>query len=1188
MKYTCPHEYGVKILRRTAFLIVIALCTVCAPAALRAQGARAEWSEVFRQLLRNPAPPPNSTVRQDEEKLVTERKARTPDFFDAAHQPPDDAPDDDLFDYWWRYAASHGSGGPRPTDAVRQRLLAACEAEPERLQAFLSLMPDDEQSAERVKKLYDAAQDPERFDEYWRKNVRDWLKFNSKYFLDELNALARKARDKDGYVENEDALKALAKVDAEGAHVFLLNLASNVAQPRTAVLATTLLYAGARASKDSSSEEKYRARLRAVAADRRAPAAARDTAIVTLSNTDWQGRDDWYLSLFADETLPHLSDGSFGFNPLTTLFVSDPEKWIPVMTKLVEGKDRTVRSAAASCLIVFQNRNARKDALRPLVPWLANPDWAEDDGDDRLRLIQSMEEVEIPESVPGLIWVVEHDEDESNRSYAAESLSKYKDPRAAPALKKALAAERDENHRGRLLQGLIACGGMPEAEQLAALEIYATKLTTPEGRENVERYRFGDDDALPLNVYIGKYLASEKDAPESLAREVIARADALRPRNAPLARALIEIAEGWNARACDLDMLRRIAAGTADAATISNALARRDKLRESVGQELRTLSASGGAAQGVAAVLLDDEAFTLGALSSDDARTQVALLVCARLTQTPLPVAQVGALLSSKDALVALAAERYLLAEDSRDARRLLLERHPNEAFITGWRENASFIGGNNFDDIDKAEEKLRAELLREGGPREIYALFANRVRPFHVVRVYADRVVHTFYETDARLRERVVKDEELARFKSFVAEAGLADSGPQFGLCHYDCAAAEFLSLALAGGHRVFAHQGAFAWINVWENFAALGRGEGVRIRYDLEDEIKGLEILLADDHLKAKDVWQRGTDLRVLVEREETAEESEQRQKLNGSDDDSDADEDEEPDEQTQKEARAEQQRRLNALTRARSSWRAFADGKLGADVSLPDVYSTFDPEAFADEDMPAHLNERMAQAVAGDSVVMAGGMGEGLWKKSAGQRAVRVSEEGSYANPVVAPGGRWVVAAKTDTDWGDANYVVRFDLRTGREFRVELPAAEDFEPVAYLPAHGRVLLRRARDENSGARKQVGPETAEFYLLDAATGRVELVKGDFAPIEQQGQRPLQTAGAPTQFWAAVPDRAKDQTRVGRYDIKGFSFQTLLVVPHIRFDSNEMWVDEAASKLYVVYEGQLLRLPLSVAATRK
>jgi len=36
--------------------------------------------------------------------------------------------------------------------------------------------------------------------------------------------------------------------------------------------------------------------------------------------------------------------------------------------------------------------------------------------------------------------------------------------------------------------------------------------------------------------------------------------------------------------------------------------------------------------------------------------------------------------------------------------------------------------------------------------------------------------------------------------------------------------------------------------------------------------------------------------------------------------------------------------------------------------------------------------------------------------------------------------------------------------------------------------------------------------------------------------------------------------------------------------IPHISFDSFQMWVDEAGGKLLVIYRGQLLRMPLQKA----
>jgi len=784
-----------------------------------------------------------------------------------------------------------------------------------------------------------------------------------------------------------------------------------------------------------------------------------------------------------------------------------------------------------------------------------------------------MEFIDLPESVPGLIWAVEHDESAFafERSYAAESLAKYKDPRAAPALRKALSNEKNEDHRRRIIPGLIACGGLTEEEQVNALEAYAIKMSTPEGREDLTRYRSNGDDPLPILESIGKYLALQNDAPEPLVKAVLARATNLKKSNQPLAQTLLEIAQQWQSRQVDLDMLHRIAAGTADANTIANALSRREKLRETLGVELQSLMASNGSAQSIAAVLLDDSGSIQSLLGSGNESTQIALLACARLTQTPLPVDVVGGLLGSKNRLLALAAERYLLVEDSKEARELLWHRHLNEAFMTGWREDIEPIGGNNLDAMAKVEDKLRAEVIKDNPPLEIFALISNHEQYGRVLRIYADRAVYTYYEDAARYRERVAPTAELARFKEFVTSNNILDLGPQFGPCHHDCWLAEFLSLTKSQGRRVFSYQGAGGWMTLLANFDLLGRGEGAKIHYNLEKEIKGLEVLYDDEQLVVKDVWQGGDEVRIFVERAETEDEFKARNKP-ASDDDDDL-------------STAERRRREVAQLKARFSWRKLLNDKAGDRAEEPGGYSTFDETRFLsddDDESSQRLDARQVQMLTSDSVIFAKNFG-GLWRKTAGQKPVRIGgEQGGYANAVITSDGKWVVVAKTDSHWGDPNYVVRVNPRTGREFRVNLEPADQFDPIAFIAIHDKVLLRRAKDDDGLTKKTIGPQRPEYYLLDPATGETRLVSGEFAPLRQEGKRFLQPTGKANEFWAAIPDREKNQTQVGRYNLKDFSFETVLVLPHISFESMSMWVDEAGSKLYVVYESQLLRIPIS------
>jgi hypothetical protein len=223
---------------RLPFLITLAV-TVAAQAlasgSMRASTSdardQAASDEVFRQLLYLPAPTPRPQETGAEKEA---QNKRPPGFYDADKAPPDDAPLEDLIDYWSMWTNTSGREGRKPSDAVRKRLLGGSESDPEILPRLLPLIPDTPEAAERVKKLYDASQGSATLDDDWRKSVRAWLKFNSKYFLDELLTLVGKVKDKDSSVENAEALRALAKVDPDTAEPVLQAL-SGGGQPRTAV-----------------------------------------------------------------------------------------------------------------------------------------------------------------------------------------------------------------------------------------------------------------------------------------------------------------------------------------------------------------------------------------------------------------------------------------------------------------------------------------------------------------------------------------------------------------------------------------------------------------------------------------------------------------------------------------------------------------------------------------------------------------------------------------------------------------------------------------------------------------------------------------------------------------------------------------------------------------------------------------
>src|SRR5262249_17253787 len=117
------------------------------------------------------------------------------------------------------------------------------------------------------------------------------------------------------------------------------------------------------------------------------------------------------------------------------------DRWVPVAFNLVGHSQPAVHNAAVKLLVDFlTNRSLgekeRKDIAQKLIPWLTEPDWAA----KRVRadFIHSLTGLNMPELAPGLIWILDHDEDPCNRADAAGALTRYRDPRAIPALRRAL------------------------------------------------------------------------------------------------------------------------------------------------------------------------------------------------------------------------------------------------------------------------------------------------------------------------------------------------------------------------------------------------------------------------------------------------------------------------------------------------------------------------------------------------------------------------------------------------------------------------------------------------------------------------------------------------------------------------------------------------------------------------------
>jgi hypothetical protein len=798
-------------------------------------------------------------------------------------------------------------------------------------------------------------------------------------------------------------------------------------------------------------------------------------------------------------------------------------------------------------------------------------------------------------------------------------------------LKIALADEKVAYRRIIFIRALDACGGLSDDEKISALEAYAAAISTPESaaQYNSELYRQYDEATptpLPVVLTIGNFVADQTEPGDGLVTRALARLKTLRKTKPEVAAALYSIMQKWSGRVIFIERLRQIRTGEADLETILTALAQRGEIRKKNESDIFAMREGGGTGRGIAACLLEDNADYQSILRQADADAQTAMLGCARLLRAKLPVNEAGAFLKNANKTLALAAERYLESEDSVEARTLILEQHPGEAIILGarqafipdpkkytfsepLREIFQSVNGRGFfpglySSIDKSETALRDELKSNPDLLAVYGVLLNSSAGQQVIRVFKDKIVFTNYEDEARYRERVLTAKEYEDFYRLLLEEKVDTAAPFFGYCE-QCEASEFVMLGKNGGRRVFFVNGLAEGSpvkKILERFISFNEGN-LKLHYRLADSIKGLEVLLADEKYKAQAVWKNGNDLRVLVEDEDKKAEV-QKNLAAEFEIENKADVDEEDYPQLQK-RHALQEKRREESKYAHYFWRGVENGSLGAVLPQPlEIPFLYDETQFPESE-GIDPNPRAWKVRAGDyEIRVADSYSEdsGLFKVSRSQPPVKL-KEGAYDFPVVTGDANWVIVTKPVGDSSELRTLVRVNLKTGKEFPVNLPPADTFTAISFIASHNKVLISRAKGNNYNNNRQAedeeaeteikpsaavnkddknpSPQTPEYYLLDAASGATQPVKGEFRPLEDLDYRPLQPTGAADEFWAAIYDRKAKETTIGRYNTKTFTFQAVAKLPQIVLESMDIWVAEKEAKVYFVYEGHLLSVPL-------
>lgn len=1245
---------------------------------------------VLPLLLEIPAPPPVNPYFQ-----VVSNK-RSEGFFDAENPPPDNAPIQDLLDYW-----SHQNNRSvvydhtlKPSDTVARRIINEIDKTPKLLPNFLFALSHKQEFADEVKRIFERERELENIPNYRKRIVKEWLGLNSDYAIEDLERAASQVRDTREYVTNQNHLLALAKVDFERAKPILENLVENSNQPASKTLAHWAMYLNAIKEEDSIEADRHRSVLMDVVEDKTAKPGIRDMAFDALVyGGDFPGRDEWYFSLLEDETLAELRVGGRLYTGLTTMIMREPpDKYVDKMIELVKSKNRTVRNAAARNLgVLIENKNPK--VIEALLPWLEDPDWAKELDDERRNLVNALQSVRLPESVPGLIEMLNEkhtrkvrkgsydyeilsntavsmaerakamaneaaeiaesaramansaklmaENDDTGeveyypyRGAAITALANQKDLRAAQALRQILP-ETPKDHRDEVVKAILASGGFSVLEQLDALEELARKYenigkewiaemeksasevkTIAEAPVNKELIMaspirittvrgIGDGTAMiqkemvqkeiepfdPAEVkpLLGDALQELEEPDYELVKTTANRIAYLETREPYVAVMLKTYLQNWGGAAVNAVLLDDLRTGKADVDTIIKLLSLRKTLREKQSNEVINAKSGGDpVASAVAACIFENQGEYFNIFKNGSTDAKIALLGCGRLIRAEFPVKTVAELLDDPNKLLNLAALRYLETVNSPEAQNIVYQKSPKQIPILGARfffgeEKDNYIFDPDFlydlfisvnptmsleryffymeadEDFEPLEARLRAEIAENSELLGIYAYENN------FVRIYKNQAVFSWEEDEARYRERILSEKEFDYLKEHLAANNVSELPPFIGSCG-GCEQKQLTMIGRDGGRRVFVSSDRLpGFFEELENIFTEFRKPPAKLRYWLEKDVADLEILFEDEMLKAVNVWKNGDDLRLFVndlKRQAEIEKEIERQIAA----------DMENAGISYMETLKRMAERKNRRQTESFYWIGFANGKTDRinSVGEPAGFKFIPPETENELYESILFKENFAGIIANYS---------GLTKIANGELKTLI--EGNFDNAINTEEGKWAIALKRVFS-EEPDSIVIVNLQTERITEVKLEQYSFKIPTTYNPSLGGFLIRVGKTPED-ARNHL--ENANYVVLNPENGNISEIKGELRPLIQQTSRSLQPLAKNNQrSWAAIPIPLKGETAVGIYDAQNFKFETVMKVPRILFDSMNMWVDESEKKIYIIYESQLISIPLKSA----
>ncbi len=807
------------------------------------------------------------------------------------------------------------------------------------------------------------------------------------------------------------------------------------------------------------------------------------------------------------------------------------------------------------------------------------------------------------------------------RIQAISALANQKDMRAITPLR-TLLPDVEQYERMNIIRALLECNGFSINEQVQALEVAAKNenklnefaantVNTASGAVTIldspkvyypTNTIYNGGITQPYNpsmipAILGNMLTGERDVDEDLVTAAIERILVLEKTTPKIAVIMRNFVKNWNGKGVNSLMLKDLKKGSIDINSVIKLLTLRKELREKQSNEVFDIRGGSNLALGISACILEDNNEYDALLAGNNEEAKTAMLGCAKLLRANLPIKKVAENLKSPNKMLALAAERFLESEDSPQARQIVLSLHPNEAKVLGARNVFSFTDGKNgtyaaisnlFADVlgetdgtylyneyfPKPQNLAETEKRLQKEVKENAELIGAYAYDNYFIRMYKDKAVFSWEEDSARYRERTLNKEEFSNLTSYLSYNRVDELPPFNANCPY-CEGKELLMLGKQGGRRVFvqAEKPQKFFVELDKIFEDMQRPPA-KLHYWLEKYVSGLEVLFEDDNLEAVTIWKSADEVKLLVkdlDRRDKKNKELQKQ--------SQADELKMPSEYNSEvyekmyvAAEARRKQRENE----EFSWYKLENNKLGSIIGQP-----AEVEFLPKKDNSIETEKDQWKARTTNVEVRTDHTA--LYKIVRGQSTKL--KTGNYSSPVITPNGTWVIASKFD----DEQYIqslVKINLQTGKEIKLKSPEVPQINAEVFVPAINKVIvfagnIYGGRDEDYESEENEGEVTKDgkYYLLDVETGVFQEAKGEVSPLTQQTYRPLQPTGNPNEFWSAI--KGDNYTEFGRYDAKLLKFKPLIKLPEIEFESMEMYADEKEAKIYFVYEGHLLRIPM-------